>query len=155
MAWDPGVTTSARSKLYIGTTATDPVSDTYIAFGHITDLGAFGRVYQIIKFLELDTGATKKFKGSYDDGDLNLKVGRDYADLGQAAALVALDVDAFYNFKVTLNDAQPISGSHPTIVYFKAQVTSFNTQVGGPNNVVMGDVIVAIQSGTITTIAPS
>lgn len=155
MTWDPGVVTSAGTKLYIGTTATNPVGDTYAEFGKITDLGTFGRVYKEILFEELGSRATLKFKGTYNDGTLNLKVGRDLIDAGQAAANTALDSDLDYNFKLTLNDSSGTTGALPSTFYFKAKVMTFTTNVGTPNQVVAGEVMVSIKSGSIQLTPPT
>lgn len=99
------VQTAAGSRLYIGTTATVVATDTFIEVGDITNLGQFGRSYNEIKFESLGNRNTLKFKGQRDDGDIQLDLGFSNTNAGQAALKVALDVDANYNFKVTLNDA--------------------------------------------------
>lgn len=155
MTWDPQVVTSAGSQIYIGTTLLDPTSDVYTEINYITDLGQFGRVYSEIKFNDLNTRATLKFKGTYDDGNIVLKLARDLADAGQAALEVALDSDLDYNFKVTLNDDSETTGALPSTFLFKAKVMSFPVIVGGPNQVVMGEVNIAIKSGSIQLTPPT
>ena len=76
---------TAGSKLFIGTTATTPSPDTYIEIGEIVDLGAFGRTYQEIVVQSIGTRGDRKFKGTYNDGTLTVKVNRDASDTGQAA----------------------------------------------------------------------
>lgn len=154
MAYDPGVVTSAGSKVSIGTTAVDPTTDTYAEVGEITDAGSFGKVFTEIKFITLGNRAERKFKGSYNDGNMVVKVGRNAVDAGQAALITALDSDKDYNFKVELNDASdPITGTNTTF-YFKAKVMGFPTTIGTPNQVVAGEFTLGIHSGT-TTVVPA
>jgi hypothetical protein len=98
------VQTAAGSRLFIGTTATASLTDTYLEVGQITNLGQFGRSYEEIKYNALGNRNVIKFKGQRDDGDIQLDLGRSASDVGQAALIAALDVDLDYNFKVTLND---------------------------------------------------
>ncbi len=107
--------TSAGAALLIGTTASDQTTDTYVNIASVTDIPEFGRVYNIVKVQTLDDRAVKKIMGSYDEGDLQVKIARDPADPGQAAALLARDVDSDYNFKVTVNDALPAVSATVTI----------------------------------------
>lgn len=144
---------SSGSKLYIGTTATNPVGDSYTQVGDISNLGEFGRVYAPIKFDSLSDRNTLKFKGQRDDGTMTIEIGRDSSDGGQAAVIVALDSDADYNFKITLNDASTTSGSTATYFLFKAKVMSHPTIIGTPNNVVMSRIVLDIKSGSITETA--
>lgn len=98
------VQTSAGANLSIGTTAANLLTDTYVTVNEITNLGQFGRSYDEIKYSNLLNRNVIKFKGQRDDGDIQLDLGRFSGDAGQAAMRVALDIDADYNFKVTLND---------------------------------------------------
>jgi len=147
--------TAAGSTLSIGTTATDPVTDSYTAIGKPTNLGEFGRVYKLIPFEGLDDRNTLKFKGSRDDGSMAIDLGKVGSDQGQAALLVALDSDLDYNFKLTLNDSTGVSGATPTTYYFKAKVMKAPIVVGGPNNVVMLKTELQIKSGSITEVGAS
>jgi hypothetical protein len=103
-----GVSTSAGTTIFIGTTASNGLTDSYIEIGQITSIPEFGRVYAEVKFNPLKTRGTLKFKGSYDDGNIAVLLGKDVGDAGQAAALIARDVDADYNFKIVANDAVPV-----------------------------------------------
>lgn len=148
-----GLGPSSGSKIYIGTTATTGAGDSYTLIGKVTNQGAFGAVYNIIKFDSLEDRNTLKFKGQRDDGDINLQLGRDLTDAGQLAITTALSSDLDYNFKVTLNDTGTATGALPTTFLFKAKVTSYKTTVGAPNQVVMAEVILAIKSGSIAETA--
>jgi len=144
---------TAGSTISIGTSETVASPDDYILIGEVSDFGAFGRVYQEIKVDTVGTRGTRKFKGTYDDGNVTLKVVRDPSDVGQAAAIVARDSDADYNFKIALNDDETGGFSNPTTVTFKAKVMSYTLEMGGPNSVVMATIALAIKSGTIAETA--
>lgn len=156
MVWNPGVTTSAGCKIYIGATTVaqpNPLNDpTYVEIGEATDLGAFGRTYTEIPFVSVANRATRKFKGSYNDGNMMVKLGRNVIDAGQAAALVALDSDLDYNFKLTLNDSSGGSGTNPSIFFFTGKIMGNPTTIGGPNQVVAGEATIGIHSGSITLV---
>src|SRR5882724_1364582 len=96
------VVQTAGSKIYIGTSTAVLASETdWAEIGEVTNLGEFGRKYDVVKFSPLGTRGVRKFKGSFDDGSMKLTVGRVTSDTGQARAQAALDVDASVNFKVT------------------------------------------------------
>jgi len=110
-----GVSTSAGTTISIGTTAADPTTDTYIEMGSVSDIGEFGRVYSESTFTSLGDRNVQKFKGSRNDGNIQLQLGKDGSDLGQQAARAALDVDSDYNFKVVPNDASAAQSAVATI----------------------------------------
>lgn len=147
-----GVQTAAGSKIYIGTTNGNTMADTFTEIGEVTNIGEFGRMYQLITHSSLGNRNVQKFKGQRDDGDITLQLGQDMTDTGQAALDTALDSDFDYSFKIELNDESTTSGSHPTYYFFRAKVMSFRTNIGGPNDIVKASVQVAIKSGSITRI---
>lgn len=141
------VQTSAGCKIYIGTAETTPSPDDYLEIGEVTNFSEFGRVYQEIRHDAIGTRGTRKFKGTYDDGNITLQLGRDPSDVGQAAAILARDDDEDYNFKITLNDEGVLG--NPTTFTFKAKVMSYTTNIGGPNQVVGATMMLGIKSGSI------
>lgn len=149
------VNTSAGSKVYIGTTAAAAnlaqfEADTYEEIGEIVTIGEFGRVYDEITHTSIGNRATRKFKGAFNDGNLDLGLGRDAADAGQAAARLALDSDDDYNFKVELNDdSVGDTDTEPTIFYFRGKVMSYTTNINDVNSVVQSSMSIGIQSGTL------
>lgn len=106
------VDTSAGSKILIGTTASDPDTDTFVEISDVTNLGQFGRSYSAINFSSLGDRNVIKFKGQRDDGSIQLDLGRTKSDPGQAAIALALDDDDAYNFQVHLNDKITPNKSH-------------------------------------------
>jgi hypothetical protein len=99
-----GASTTAGAKVYIGTTATDPLTDTYTEIKEVTSIGAFGRTYSEVTHTPLATRGVQKFKGSYNDGSLELEMADDSSDPGQALVQAALDDDFDHNIKVEAND---------------------------------------------------
>jgi hypothetical protein len=144
---------TAGSKLYIGTSESIASPDDYLEIGEITDLGSFGRVYTQIKAQTIGTRGDRKYKGTYDDGTLAVKVLRTSSDTGQAAALVARDSDSDYNFKLVLNDAAEGGFATNTTVYFKAKVMSYTLETGGPNTVVAATINLDLKSGSTVEVA--
>ncbi|MGO1121218.1 hypothetical protein ACTL6U_21180 [Rhodovibrionaceae bacterium A322] len=144
--------TSAGSEIYIGTPAADAQSDSYQAVAEVVDISEFGKSFQTIKHVTVNSRETQKIKGSFDAGGITLKLGRNLSDAGQAALKAALDSDAPYNIRVSLADI-PASGSAPapTSFYFKALVTSFTTMIGSADSLVSATVALEI-SGAITEV---
>jgi hypothetical protein len=100
-----GASTSAGARLYIGTTAAVGATDTFIEVSEIVTIPSFGRKYNVVKYNPLNTRGTQKFKGSFDDGDVAIGLGKDLSNTGQLALQTALGIDLDYNIKITANDA--------------------------------------------------
>lgn len=103
------------------------VALTFTAVGEVTDMGEFGRAYNLVTHNPLDNRRTVKRKGSYNDGSLALQLARVPADGGQAILVTAVDSDASVSCKVTLQDG--------TVQYFTAQVMSYTTGVGNVDQI--------------------
>lgn len=116
--------------------------------GEVTDLGEYGRVYELVTHNPLATRATVKRKGSYNDGAVSMQLGRDVEDGGQAALQLALDSDDDHSIRITLQDG--------TRQYFRAQVMSYTTNVGSVNQITGASVTLEINSEEgIIEVAPS
>lgn len=102
---------------------------TYTTVGEITNIGEFGKQYELVTFNPLATRGTKKLKGSWDAGSLTPELGLDPDDAGQAIMETALDSDAAIACRVTLQDG--------TVYYFMGLVMAFRPNVGSVNDVVM------------------
>lgn len=157
-----GVQTAALSKLFIGTAlvvnfdladatvAAAVEADTLTEAGEVEDMGEFGDQAGVQNFTSIGDRRTRKFKTTFDAGTLQLTLGFDSADDGQAALVAALDSDLDYNFKVQLNDAPgAASGDTPTLFYFRGKVTSNQRRVGSVDNVVRRVVGIAINSRVV------
>jgi hypothetical protein len=142
------VHTSAGSKIYIGTTATALLTDTFTEIGEVVNIGDFGRVYSEIKFDTLGVRGTRKFKGTYDDGNLAMQLGRDPSDAGQAMVIAARDADFDYNFKIVDNDvvaSRVFAGSTITIAA-PGVVTTLT-----PHGLSIGDQVMFSTTGALPT----
>ena len=144
------VRTNAGTTLAIGSTQTNALTDVYTSVGEVRNIGDFGRVYNQIEHSVLSDRNVQKFKGQRDDGTLEVELGYDAADTGQAALKTALDSDSDYNIRITLNDASSVSGSHGTLFHMKAKVMQEVKMLGDANNIVRSKVVLAIKSGSIT-----
>lgn len=102
------VHTSAGSRILIGTTASNPLTDTYVEIAEVTNIPEFGATYSTITHSSLGNRNVLKFKGQRDDGTLALDLALSSADAGQQAAQAALKSDFDYNFRITAND--PVTG---------------------------------------------
>lgn len=144
---------TAGSKVYISAaapaanTATGYAALTWAEIKHVSDLGTWGRVYNIIKFNAVGDRATLKMKGSYDDGDPVLKAAYTPGDAGQIIVAAALDDDDLYSFKVLAQDG--------TIKYNRALVTSAPAEFGAADNVTGTTFALAIKSGSLITVLPA
>ena len=78
------------------------VGMTWTPVGEVVDMGEFGRKYALIKHNPVATRVTQKFKGSYDEGNMPLKLALDNDDAGQILCKTASKSDASYSIKITL-----------------------------------------------------
>lgn len=106
---------------------------TYIAIGEIESIGSFGDTSNEVTFASLSDGRMRRMKGTRDAGTLDLVMGIDYGDTGQAALLAAEKTDYNYAFKVVFNDAP--DGGTPSERYFIAQVGSASEQVDSADSI--------------------
>lgn len=138
------VMTSAGSTLSIGAAlpatydATGYGAVVWTVVGEITDLGEFGKEYNLVTHTALGQRQNKKFKGSFNNGSLQLQLARDTADAGQIAMRDALDSDASFPFKVTLQDLSK--------AYFTGKVMSYKTSVGSVDQITGASCTVEIDS---------
>lgn len=127
------VMTSAGSTLSIATgspttnDATGFTALTYVVVGEVTDIGEVGREYATTTHSPVGSRAVRKFKGSYNNGSMQIQMARDTANAGQTAMRAALLSDADYSFKVTLQDLSKI--------HFVGKVTTFKTSVGSVDQI--------------------
>lgn len=145
------VGTSAGTKISIADPAGAVPSSGWQEVGSVVSIGEFGRTYSEITFTELGSRDVLKFKGSRNDGNIALQLGKDVDDAGQDDMNAALNSDEDHWFKIELNDA-PVGGT-PTTITFEAKVMSFTTNVGGTEQVVGASANLGIKSGSITETA--
>jgi len=127
------VMTSAGSNLAIatGSPATNDGAGftalTYVVVGEVTDIGEVGREYAIATHSPVGNRAVRKFKGSYNNGTMQIQMARDTSNAGQTAMRAALLSDADFSFRVTLQDLVKI--------HFVGKVTSFKVNVGSVDQI--------------------
>lgn len=100
---------------------------TYTAVGEITDLGEFGREFALVTHNPVATRGTQKFKGSFNEGTMNLSLGLDTDDAGQILMKAASLADTSYSFEVTTQNGDTY--------YFQAMVMSFKVGVGSVDSI--------------------
>lgn len=136
--------TSAGTVLGISASAPATFDETgfealapYTLIGEITDIGGdIGRVYNLVTQNPLATRATRKFKGSFNSGSLQLSLAIDRSDAGQVIAKAALNSDADYSFNITLQDGSQL--------YFRGKVMSFPLNVGNVDAITTGTINIEI-----------
>lgn len=152
-----GVQTLAGSKFFIGPaneTADDAAAyralNTYVEVGEIEDFGNFGDKVATTNFTAVNNRRVRKFKTTFDAGEMTLLLGMDSSDTGQQALVAALDSDSDFAIKVTLDDSDETdSDATPTTFFFRAKVISNERQLGKVDNVVRRSVGIALNSEVI------
>lgn len=117
------------------------VSVTWTDVGEITDLGEFGREYNLVTHNPLKDRRTVKRKGSFNDGSVTLQMARDVTDAGQVLLRTAMDDDNSYSCRVTFQDA--------TVVYFTAQIMSYRSTIGSVDQITMATVVLEIDNDIV------
>ncbi len=100
---------------------------TYTVIGEVSDLGSFGKKYNLVTFMPLADRKVVKRKGSYNNGTLSLKMGSAPTNAGQVALQSAANSDSSYGIKVVTQ-----SGS---VFYFTGQIMSFVLEVGSVDQI--------------------
>lgn len=118
--------------------------------GEITNLGEFGREYAEVTHNPIGTRSTQKFKGSYQEGSLNLELGLDTDDAGQIMMKAALMSDLDYYFEVKTQNGDRY--------YFPAKTMSFKVNLGSVDQITTASVTLGISSaangvGVVETLA--
>jgi hypothetical protein len=150
------VVTSAKTKLYIcataHTTATDTVAEydalTWVEVGEVISFSEFGASYDEITHIPISTGVAQKFKGTRNDGTMQLSLGRAPSDAGQALIVTALDSYDSFPIKIELNDLPTGTGAKPTRFVFAGRVMSYTVNPGSASSVVTAGCNIAI-NGTV------
>lgn len=114
---------------------------TFTAVGEVTDVSEFGREYNLVTHTPIASRVAKKFKGSYNNGNVTLQFGRDMANAGQTALMTAASSDASYAVRLVLQDG--------TKIYFTGQVMSFKTTLGNADSITGGSVTIEIDNDII------
>jgi len=135
--------TSAGSKISIGN---PPASQTLVALqavsytdiAEVTDIGEFGKSYNLVTHNPLGDRVTVKRKGSINNGTIALQMAYAPADPGQTLLATAVDSDNSYSYRVTLQDL--------TQFYFTGQAMGRPIQVGGVDSITASTCNIEIDS---------
>jgi hypothetical protein len=141
------VMTTAGSTLSIGTAAATIDAAgfgavSYTAVGEITDIGEFGKEFNLVTHNPIGNRQTKKFKGSFNNGSLQLQLAFDSADTGQDYITgTALGSDDSFSIKIVLQSG--------LIEYFTAKVMSFRINPGSVDSITSATVMLEIDSSIV------
>jgi hypothetical protein len=116
----------------------------FTTVGEVTDIGSLGKEYTLVTHNPVGDRKTYKFRGSYNNGALALKLAKALSDAGQAMLLAASESDTSYSFCITLQDGKKM--------YFTGMTMSFITNIGTVNNILGADVKVEIDSDIVQTV---
>lgn len=147
------VNTAAGAVFSIGTKAqandaTTYAADTYVSVGEVESIGEFGDEVSAATFTALANRRVRKFKGTYDAGDIQLTVGFDSGDAGQTALNTALKDEGStdYNFKIEFEDGD--------VFYFSGKVMSRRISAGSADEIVKANISIAIGTEVLEIPAP-
>lgn len=136
------ISTANGAKISFGqsTAIKDPVQAdfeamTWTEIGEPESISPFGDKANIVTFVSLADGRTRKSKGARDAGNFTLVVGKDPQDTGQAAVNAGQATTFKYGVKIELADA-PAVGWTNTIYYLKCIVGSAPVDIGANDHVI-------------------
>jgi len=109
---------------------------TFTNIGNIEDGGEHGRVYQEVTFNPIDTRGTKKYKGSFNEGNKTLSIAYNSDDAGMILLKTALASDADFSFEVAYPDGD--------IDWFQAKVMTLSKATNGVDSIRMASVELSI-----------
>lgn len=136
-----GTTFSISASLPATYDATGYQALTFTLVGEVSELGEFGREYNLVTFNPLGDRGTVKRKGSYNDGTISVQMARVPSDAGQTILVAAVDSDNSYAIEIVLQDG--------TTFYTTAQIMSYTTNVGSVDQITSSTVNVEIDTPII------
>jgi hypothetical protein len=104
----------------------------YSTVGEVVNFGEFGRVYNLVTHNPVATRGTQKFKGSFNEGAMELELGLDTDDAGQVIMKAAALSDSDFSFLVTTQNGDKY--------YFQAKVMGFRVNVGSVDQITSASV---------------
>lgn len=131
------------------------MSQTWTEISLASQLGEFGRLYDLATFQQVYDGRTYKLKGGYNEGQFPIQMAQDLSDSGQALLKTASDAATQdnYGFRLEFNDAPSTTGG-PSMAFFRGIPMSYRTSLGAANAVMMAMSTVEI-NGTIIRVDPA
>lgn len=127
--------TFAGSTLEIGTTLAasnegEFSGDTYTMIGGLNNMGELGSIGNVVTFPLVSEDFVKKSKGTRNGGDPAVVVERMPNDPGQIKLRDAEETKFYYNFRLTIADAEN-ENMTDTVIYFRALVVGVPVTTGG------------------------
>jgi len=132
------VRTSAGTTLYVTATAPSTFDETGYdnlftgspapdLVGEVTDYGEIGREFNLVTHNPVATRGTQKFKGSFNEGQMQLQLGLDTDDAGQIVMKSASLSDDDYYFMVTTQNGDRY--------FFAAKVMSWKVGIANVDSI--------------------
>lgn len=142
------VFTSAGTRIYLSAAAVPSTYNaaaflalTWVEIAEVSDIGEFGREYNLVTFNPLANRRTVKRKGTFNDGSSTLQVGRVASDQGQALLNGAVNDDDSYPIKIVLQEG--------TTFFFAAKVMSSTANIGNADQIVGGAIKIEVDNDII------
>ena len=120
---------------------------TMTVVGEVSDLGEFGREFNLVTFNPVGSRGVVKKKGSFNQGTMTIQMGLDTDDTGQILLKSASMSDADHSFLVTTQNGDKY--------YFQAQVMSFKVNVGSVDQITTAAVTLSIGGSNTNTLNPT
>lgn len=149
---------TAGSKLYIGgilepnfegdLTTASFTGITWTEVRPLESIGSFGDVAEVVTFSALSSVRVHKLKGVRDAGNMEVVIGLDHANPGQAALLAALASQSNFAFRVVFNDAPDADGT-PSERRFVAVVIGATEVLDSASSVMKLQVTLGINSNIV------
>ena len=148
------IQTSAGTTLGISTTLPTTFDDdgstgypsvTYTTVGEITEIPAFGSVYNLVTHSPLGERTITKKKGSVNNGSLALSFAADASDSGQAALRTQHTSDSEIAVKITYPDGEDD--------FFTALVMDYQMNAGGADSIKTDTVTLELTRPPVNTAA--
>ena len=118
---------------------------TYATIGEITEIPAFGSVFNLVTHSPLGERRVVKRNGSVNDGNLTLNFAADASDAGQIAAKAAANSDTEVSVKITYPDGEDD--------YFTGLVMSFQVNAGGVDSIKSDSIVLELTTATVNVAA--
>jgi len=148
------IQTSAGTTLGISTSLPTTFDDdgstgypsvTYTTVGEITEIPAFGAVYNLVTHSPLGERTITKKKGSVNNGSLALSFAADASDSGQAALRTQHTSDSEIAVKITYPDGEDD--------FFTALVMDYQMNAGGADSIKTDTVTLELTRPPVNTAA--
>lgn len=135
MAANTSVATSAGSTLAVVAAGAAPATFdasgyaalSWVPIGEIVDMGELGREYNLVTHNPVGSRSTQKFKGSFNEGQMNLTLGLQTDDAGQIIVKAAALSDLSFSYRMTTQNGD--------IYYFRAQCLKWKVGVGSVDQI--------------------